>query len=396
MTRHGWAALAAARKRGVKVGRPRSLMPAQVKHAQKLLRSGETRSAVAKSLGDHRSTLYRRSILHSIPNEAISHMYTRKILSIEALRGFASVSVALFHFSGQMTTSIPQIIHAYGWLGVDIFFVISGFVIPLSLMGRDYHVAQFPSFMARRLVRLEPPYIASIILGIVLWHASTLAPGFQGDAPTYSISQIAFHLFYLIPLTDYSWLNPVFWTLAYEFVFYILVGLTFPFLISRPVEYTAAFGLAILGAKYFSSSALDVKVLEFLFGTLLMRLTVESNQKTKTFVILVLCLILIFMLGGPKIGVAVLIAAVVIAAFRNFKLGKWAIFLGAISYSLYLTHVPVGGRVINLGRRFGSGASYEVLLLCAALATSLIFAWLFYHLIEKPALKASRQIVLAP
>jgi DNA invertase Pin-like site-specific DNA recombinase len=53
------AGLAAARKRGVKVGRPRSLTPAQVKHAQKLIDSGEAPSAVAKSLGVNRSTLYR-------------------------------------------------------------------------------------------------------------------------------------------------------------------------------------------------------------------------------------------------------------------------------------------------------------------------------------------------
>ncbi len=53
------AGLAAARKRGVKVGRPRSLTPAQVKHAQKLIDLGEAPSAVAGSLGVDRSTLYR-------------------------------------------------------------------------------------------------------------------------------------------------------------------------------------------------------------------------------------------------------------------------------------------------------------------------------------------------
>ncbi len=53
------AGLQAARKRGVRVGRPRSLTPAQVKHARKLIDSGERPAAVAKSLGVNRSTLYR-------------------------------------------------------------------------------------------------------------------------------------------------------------------------------------------------------------------------------------------------------------------------------------------------------------------------------------------------
>jgi len=53
------AGLQAARKRGVRVGRPRSLTPAQVNHAKKLINSGERPTAVAKSLGVNRSTLYR-------------------------------------------------------------------------------------------------------------------------------------------------------------------------------------------------------------------------------------------------------------------------------------------------------------------------------------------------
>lgn len=68
-------------------------------------------------------------------------MHSQKILSVEALRGFASIAVTLFHFGGSLTTLIPQILHAYGWLGVDIFFVISGFVIPLSLMGKNYRIS---------------------------------------------------------------------------------------------------------------------------------------------------------------------------------------------------------------------------------------------------------------
>lgn len=55
------AGLAAARKRGVRVGRPPALTPAQVKHACALIESGESPGAVAKSLGVSRATLYRRS-----------------------------------------------------------------------------------------------------------------------------------------------------------------------------------------------------------------------------------------------------------------------------------------------------------------------------------------------
>ena len=53
------AGIAAARKRGVRVGRPPALKPAQIRHAKKLINSGESPSAVANTLGVNRSTLYR-------------------------------------------------------------------------------------------------------------------------------------------------------------------------------------------------------------------------------------------------------------------------------------------------------------------------------------------------
>jgi len=59
------AGLNAARKRGAKIGRPRSLTPSQIKHAQKLVGAGERPAAVARTLGINRSTLYRALKAHS-------------------------------------------------------------------------------------------------------------------------------------------------------------------------------------------------------------------------------------------------------------------------------------------------------------------------------------------
>ncbi len=70
-----------------------------------------------------------------------------RIAVIEAIRGLAAISVALFHFSVQLEGPV-RAIFGYGWLGVDVFFVISGFVIPFSLFGRGYSVRQFPQVPA--------------------------------------------------------------------------------------------------------------------------------------------------------------------------------------------------------------------------------------------------------
>src|SRR5215469_10894654 len=202
-----------------------------------------------------------------------------RIPIIELMRGLASISVALFHFSGQLSSGISKVLTSYGWLGVDVFFVISGFVIPLSLYGNGYTISDFPRFMLRRLVRLEPPYLVSIALGILLWHASNMAPGFQGTAPSYSAGQVASHLFYAIPLTGYEWLSPVYWSLAYEFVFYIVAGLCFCALLERRIFWTVLLAGAVSFVLFTLQSGFNFRPLEFLVGSLIMRFAVEDERR---------------------------------------------------------------------------------------------------------------------
>jgi len=80
--------------------------------------------------------------------------------------------------------------------------------------------------------------------------------------------------------------------------------------------------------------------------------------------------------------------------FRSRKFGRAALFLGAISYSLYLIHIPVGGRVINLGQRFGDGDLFDLALVLAGTIVSVVFATLFWRFFEVPALGLSRRIKL--
>jgi peptidoglycan/LPS O-acetylase OafA/YrhL len=295
-----------------------------------------------------------------------------------------------------MSSTIPKLLYTYGWLGVDIFFVISEFVIPLSLFGKGYTLRNFPNFMLRRLIRLEPPYLISIILVITLWHLSAIMPGFRGFDPSYSFQQIAFHLFYAIPLTDYEWLSPVYWSLAYEFVFYIIVGLTFANLISQDVNLTVFIAAVVAGVSFYLQSRIDVRILEFLVGVLLMRWVVHGDDRLKIGRWIAVCLAFVFFVGGFATSIAVSLPVVAILCFRQLQFGRAAYFFGGISYSLYLTHVTIGGRVINFGKRFGDGAVYEILLVALALFISVLFATLFARFIEGPATRASRMITLQP
>jgi peptidoglycan/LPS O-acetylase OafA/YrhL len=308
------------------------------------------------------------------------------------MRGIAAIGVALFHFSGPFDAGLPLVFRSYGWLGVDMFFVISGFVIPLSLYGKDYQLRDFPMFIMRRLVRLEPPYLASIGLGLILWLASSVTPGFRGTDPSYSLPQVLGHLFYAIPLTSYAWLSPVYWSLAYEFIFYILVGLTFAFLVKKGIEFTILTTAIIASGCFYLEGKIDVRVLEFVVGVTLMRLYVAQEEILRIGAWLAIGIMLVFYFGGTAIGAAVLMAAGAILLFHRVQLGMWAYTIGGISYSFYLTHVLIGGRVINLGARFGDGQLYACCLIAIALLLSLAAAAVFSRLIERPSTEASRRI----
>ncbi len=308
--------------------------------------------------------------------------------------------MACYHFSGPLDSGIAHVIGSFGWLGVDVFFVISGFVIPLSLYGTDYRIRQFPSFLLRRLVRLEPPYLASIALTILLWHLSTLLPGLLGSPPPYTLAQVGFHLFYLIPLTSYEWLSPPYWSLAYELVFYIAVGLTFSIFIARRAELTAVLIVVVaavasgLQGRFGLDGLLTARVLEFGVGILLMRVIVDGPGRfVVNATLLALCIVATGCLGGWALGITVGGTAVTIFAFREAELGRWAYLVGGCSYSLYLTHTSIGGRVVNLAKGWAAGSEAgAVVTILLALAVSFSFAMLFAYCVETPSRRLAHRL----
>src|SRR4051812_10162817 len=92
-----------------------------------------------------------------------------RIPTLDFLRGFASLAVAWYHFTaGPSVHPILKATGTFGWVGVEAFFVISGFVIPYALSRSNYSMPSYGRFVMKRIVRLDPPYIASIVFIVVL------------------------------------------------------------------------------------------------------------------------------------------------------------------------------------------------------------------------------------
>jgi peptidoglycan/LPS O-acetylase OafA/YrhL len=280
----------------------------------------------------------------------------------------------------------------FGYLGVDIFFVISGFVLPWAMARSHYCLHDYPRFLLKRILRLDPPYLVTLTLLIGLALLGWARHAFQPDRLLLSFPQVALHLGYLNAFFGYEWLSPIFWSLAIEFQYYVLLGLIFPLLIHRnPITRLSA--LSVLGALAFvfpKTAFVFHFMFLFLLGISTFYLRV-GKVGAKGFAIL----LTLIGLGcawtlGPLIACVGAVTALTIA-YMNLKISPLK-FLGTISYSLYLLHGIVGGIILAWAMRWIVSPTLRMTLLPVMLGLALLASFALYRWIELPAQRWSSAI----
>ena len=328
-------------------------------------------------------------------------MQQQHIRTIDFMRGFAALFVCLFHLTRNASyygdylpeDNILRILGTYGWAGVQIFFVISGFIIPYTLFRNDYSYAIFPKFIAKRWLRLEPPYIISIFI--------VLAEPLVGNhIKEFSIdwAQVGLHLVYLPNFFGKPWLNDIYWTLALEFQFYIVMALLFPLLVHDRKEWRYVALLIFGGMQFlcpdgrlvFSYSSL------FLMGMVVFLCRQRFISTAETLALLCICAVYSYFQFAEHplvIASAALLSGITIWKVRiDNSIGR---FTGRISYSLYLTHSVVGNNFIGISMHIGAFRDNILLRSCwviAAMGFSVLCAWIFYKVIERPSQRLSHRI----
>lgn len=328
-------------------------------------------------------------------NEKLNY---KNINSIDSLRGIASLMVAFFHFSAGnqiylSETNIVREIGRFGWVGVEIFFIISGFVIPYAMMRSSYKVNDFFRFLAKRILRIDPPYILSMIMVLVLAYLSTLYPYYRGQAFELDFTQIVLHFAYLNTFFDSNWLNPVYWSLAIEFQYYLLIAISFPLIVHKRlvVRYLSLIIFISLSFVFPETKYIFHYSLLFVFGFTLFLFQVKKIGRNEFLINSILILLGIYFYLDTIIFVASFFSFLFIIFAQNYE-SKVLKFLGKISYSLYLVHIPIGGRIINLAEQFIVNEIYRTLIIIIALAVSIFAAWVFYVVIENWSKKLSKKI----
>ena len=325
---------------------------------------------------------------------------TGRVTSVDALRGLAALAVVWYH----VTWGDPDFL-LHGWIqrtgryggvgGVDVFFVISGFIIPFALHRAHYRVQNFPRFVVKRMLRLDPPYLASILVVLVLLAVAPFLPQLTiHRLHQVTWPQVLAHLGYANALVGYRWLNGVYWTLAIEFQYYLLIALIFPFVVHLPARTRWLLVVALVSAAWLprgfipSNGFDDNLILSYLglfaAGIVTFQLRAGLVARREYFALLALAAVGILVrldavAAIAGVGAALLIAFVPVSAASL----RW---LGQGSYSLYLIHEPVrwvtfAAAVAYLpATPFARGVAG-----CATAVIAVLTARIFYLLVERPS-----------
>ena len=315
---------------------------------------------------------------------------THHFSTLDTLRGIAALSVCLFHFTGaslpKLNNVITRDIFSWGWLGVEIFFVISGFIIPYIMIRNRYEIRNCLSFLGKRFVRVSPPAYIAMLLSILIFF---LIDHFHlSKEPLFSklsMAQVLHNFTYTIPFTEYKWVNGVFWTLAVEFQYYIFISLAFVVMFRSIVLFY--FSALFLAGLYYVPIASSIQFFHYssLFlmgGVALLQIEKRISKGHFLWFLGLLTLVAYFQLGFlPSLFGATTALAIVFLKIRS-KVGE---FLGGISYSIYLMHILIGFILEGLLSRLISPDSLPVklALLASCVAGVIVFSWIFNMVVER-------------
>jgi len=345
---------------------------------------------------------------------------------LDGLRGVASILVVVFHvFETYSGDRFHQVIN-HGYLAVDFFFVLSGFVVAYAYDDRWGKMTQW-DFYKRRLIRLQPMVIMGSIIGAALFYfqASSAFPLIAATPvwKTLLVMIVGCTLVPVLPSMDvrgWSEMHPLdgpAWSLFFEYVANILYALVIrrfsKTLLAIFVFLSACFLVQylvmgpqgdVIGGWAVDKTQLHIGFARLLYpffaGMLLCRLGKVIRIK---YAFTVCSVLFVFFMSVPRLGgtgqlwinglyesfcIIILFPLIVAIGAGGTMTGKYTIkisrFLGAISYPLYITHYPLiycyVAWVVNNKVPMGKGLMVGVLLLVVAVT----IAWACLRYYDEP------------
>jgi peptidoglycan/LPS O-acetylase OafA/YrhL len=332
-------------------------------------------------------------------------MKHRRFETLDGMRGLCAILVAIYHFDLNLHTGIC---FRHAWLSVQIFFVLSGFVVSLAYEERLKSPRGFKSFMRTRALRLIPiEWMGTIFaaFGLAFLLALGEMPIVPGFKPYDFAGALAFSLLliptYWTPLRPYfiEWglfpINPVLWSLQGEWFINIIYA---RFLYRASALLLAAIGILTAGILIWiiaqpiplitSTSGLAKATMGFLFGVALFRLYKKTGLRKlpviSPWLVYLLWLVVAAIPTSDKPEAIQEIFAAVIGVFliallirSERPMGPFWAKAGKLSYPLYACHMGV---IIVWHPVFANVRAYSLWWVLPQLATAIIVAALIEQL----------------
>jgi exopolysaccharide production protein ExoZ len=341
--------------------------------------------------------------------------------SIQCARAIAALLVVYFHAVLQarnLNAAASSVAPEFGECGVDLFFVISGFIMWATV---SRSAVSSGSFYVRRIVRIVPLY----------WTLTLLAAAVSVEAP-WALKSTKFSLSHVIAsLAFLPWPNPASlgeggeamtpviapgWTLNYEMMFYLLFGILFTLPIAQRLKSVfVIFGAFALMVWFLSSTSKIIAfydpllVFEFVLGVLVAHLWersfVASATLASTALFFAFATLLSCDIWRPDISrfyhsglpAAICIYGLISLEASRFWLRlRWLGRFGDASYSLYLTHVFVLAGMRNLWTSIlpeRNGIMWQIAFVFLSLAMSMFVGQRSYEWLERPLNRAIRRLM---
>jgi peptidoglycan/LPS O-acetylase OafA/YrhL len=331
---------------------------------------------------------------------------------IETLRGLAAALVVAYHASRIMADHFGGLplggILEPGHSGVDVFFVLSGFVISYAHWDDRGNPGALGRYAWRRLSRIYPPYWVATAIMLALYLVSPSRTGHETELAVVVQSLL------LYPVPGGMVLG-VAWSLVHELTFYVLFAVL---VLDRRLG-TAVLGLWLVaalgglgtGAPLPGLAAVsDPYHVQFFLGmaaawALRRRIPIRPGLLLGTGVLAFAAVYLAELAGtgdprggAYRLAYGLAAAALILGAAAGDRAGSWRIprpllLLGSASYSVYLVHVPVILVLSKSAQVLGLGALVPVPLLLAAITGAAILSGIaFSALVEMPLLRLCRRL----
>ncbi len=352
-----------------------------------------------------------------------------EIKALTGLRGIAALYVVIYHYTIGLTFSNPATIAiAHGYLAVDLFFVLSGFVMALNyahMFGKGFLVGAYLKFLGRRIARIYPLYLMMTILAFLLVSLGYLEGPTSTTAPTAFLMNII--MVQTWGLTES--LDPPGWSISAEWAAYMLFPAIAYAALFRSPRWAFGFGglcVVILVAlclipqpwvrRPTDATLLDIHrsnlampvwrcLPEFALGVLAFRLHTSrfgTLFAERRWIAPVAFLLAIVLLAVPQADVFIVmlfpLLILSLAAYRSAPAWLFAsmpaMFFGELSYSIYLTHDLFGGLlswVHHLAETHGLGHAQTYAAVVGLLLT-FPCAYLAHRFIEVPGRRGLRHL----